>query len=230
MKQAIIAAIGFLVAAACGSAAAVPIVYSIYGSVDGELNGQSFSEAEFRLELRTDTVHTVTAIENGVTVYRNNQGTALLYLTRGKVTTVAHIAANQLFVRYDPTNGIVSFGTNGIGPYYPVSLGWCTVPLGCGKIGTGFPQNSILGALAQLTVAPNDLVFYPAAVRAQATQLRSAALLTGFMDACLAYNVTRLVCPSIPSTPIRTDQGNLYFQKQSLYGHGIFVAAEGSVL
>ena len=37
-------------------------------------------------------------------------------------------------------------------------------------------------------------------------------------------------CPSVPSLPIKTDQGNLYFQKQSVFGHGIFVAAEGSVL
>jgi len=82
-----------------------------------------------------------------------------------------------------------------------------------------------VGALAQLKAAPNDLVFYPAAVCAQATELRGPALLTGFMDACLAYNVTKLVCLSTPSTPIKTDQGNLYFQKQTLFGHSIFVAS-----
>jgi hypothetical protein len=230
MKQAIIAAFGFLIAAAGADAGAVPIVYSIYGTVDGELNGQAFSGAEFRLELRTDTVHTLNAIENGVTVYRNDQGTALLYLTRGTQTTIAHIAANQVFVRYDPTNGIVSFGTHGIGPYYPVSVGWCTVPLGCGKIATNYQDVTIVGALAQLKAAPNDLVFYPAAVRALATDLRGPTLLTGFMDACLAYEVSKNVCPSIPTTPIKTDQGNLYFQKQTVFGKGIFVAAEGSVL
>jgi hypothetical protein len=72
--------------------------------------------------------------------------------------TWLRIAANQVFVRYDPTNGIVGFGTHGIGPFYPVSVGWCTVPLGCGRIGTGAPDITILGALAQLKAAPNDLV------------------------------------------------------------------------
>jgi hypothetical protein len=230
MKQAIIAGFGFLMAAACGSAGAVPIVYSVYGTVDGELNGQAFSGAEFRLELRTDTVHTLTAIENGVTVYRNDQGTALLYLTRGSQTTVVHIAASQVFVRSDPTNGIVGFGTHGIGPLYPVSVGWCTLPLGCGAIDTSAPQITILGALAQLKAAPNDLVFYPAAVRALGMELKAPTLLTGFMDACLAYDVKNLRCPSIPTTPIKTDHGNLYFQKQTLYGKGIFTAATGSVL
>ena len=229
MKQAIIAGFGFLIAAACGSAAAVPIVYSVYGTVDGELNGQSFSGAEFRLELRTDTVHTVTAIENGVTVYRNDQGTALLVLTRGAVTTTVHIAANQVFVRYDPTNGIVGFGTHGIGPFYPVALDWCGLPMQCSPMGTG-AQITILGALAQLKAAPNDLVFYPAAVRALVTELRGPALLTGFMDACLAYDIKNLHCPSIPTTPIRTDHGNLYFQKQTVFGKGIFTAAIGNVL
>jgi hypothetical protein len=37
-------------------------------------------------------------------------------------------------------------------------------------------------------------------------------------------------CPSIPSTPIRSDHGNLYFQKQPVFGHGLFVAATGNVL
>src|SRR5258708_39930969 len=107
MRQGMIAAFGFLMAGACARAGAVPIVYSVYGDVDGELNGQPFSGAQFRLELRSDTVHTATKIENGVTVYENDQGNALLYLTRGSQTTVVHIAANQVFVRSDPTNGIV---------------------------------------------------------------------------------------------------------------------------
>jgi hypothetical protein len=141
-----------------------------------------------------------------------------------------HIAANQVFVRSDPTNGIVGFGTHSIGPLYPVSVGWCTLPLGCGKIDTSGPQITILGALAQLKAAPNDLVFYPAAVRALGMELKAPTLLTGFMDACLAYDVKNLRCPSIPTTPIKTDHGNLYFQKQTLYGKGIFTAATGSVL
>jgi len=97
-------------------------------------------------------------------------------------------------------------------------------------IAHGYLTLSIIGALAQLKAAPNDLVFYPAAVRALHTELRGPALLTGFMDACLAYDVSNLRCPSIPGTPIRTDHGNLYFQKQTLYGKGIFTAATGSVL
>src|SRR6266436_8823667 len=95
--------VGFALAVAIGGgASAEPIVYSIHGDADGELDGRAFSGAQFRLELRSDTVHTVTAIENGVTVYRNDQGHAILFLTRGAQTTVAHIAPNQIFVRYDP--------------------------------------------------------------------------------------------------------------------------------
>ena len=186
MRRAII--VGFALAVAIGGgASAEPIVYSIHGDADGELDGRAFSGAQFRLELRSDTVHTVTAIENGVTVYRNDQGHAILFLTRGAQTTVAHIAPNQIFVRYDPTNGVVGFGTHGIGP------------------------------------------FYPAAVEALATELRGRALLGGFLDACVSYDVINLRCPSIPGTPIKTDQGDLYFQKQTLFGKGVFTATVGRV-
>lgn len=222
--------VGFALAVAIGGAAsAEPIVYSIHGDADGELDGRAFSGAQFRLELRSDTVHTVTAIENGVTVYRNDQGHAILFLTRGAQTTVAHIAPNQIFVRYDPTNGVVGFGTHGIGPFYPVSLDWCGLPMGCGAIETGTPEITIVGALAQLKVAPHDSVFYPAAVEALATELRGRALLGGFLDACVSYDVINLRCPSIPGTPIKTDQGDLYFQKQTLFGKGVFTATVGRV-
>jgi hypothetical protein len=35
-------------------------------------------------------------------------------------------------------------------------------------------------------------------------------------------------CPSIPSVAIKTDRGDLYFQKQSIFGHGTFTAVVGA--
>jgi hypothetical protein len=217
-----------LLSTACRCGAAAPIVFSLYGAADGQLDGQGFSGAEIRLELKTDTAHTMTVIEDGVTVYRNDQGTALLHLTRDGQTEVVHIAPKQLFVRYEPTNGVVSFGASGIGPFYPAAVGWCTIPLGCGTVNTDSAIGSITGALAQLRADPNDIVFYSSPVRAQASELRGPTLLTGFMDACYAFDVANNRCPAIPSVPIKTDHGDLYFQKQSVFGKGIFTAVMGS--
>lgn len=207
----------------------VPVLYTLYGAVDGRLNGQAFSDALFRLDFRSYTAHTRTVVENGVTVYRNDVGQAVLVLTRGVQTTVVNIAPNQIYVRYDPTNGVVGFGSYAVGPFYPVSLDTCGAPP-CGPPATTSPEHSILGALAQLREAAQDSMYYSSAVPKLATQLRGPALLTGYVDACVSIVINPLPphCPSIPSVAIKTDQGDLYFQKQSIFGHGIFTAVVGA--
>ena len=230
MNRAITLALAFAAAAACGTSTAEPILFTVSGAVDGELNGQSFTDAKFRLDLRTDTSHTVAVVQNGVTVYQNELGQAELILTRGTQTTTAVIAANQIYVRYDPTNGVVGFGSFAIGPFYPVALNWCGVPMQCGAVDTTYPEFNILGALVQLKVDPNDKVFYSSAVPGLATQLKGPALLDGFVDACYSIdlNTTPASCPSKPTVPIKTNQGDLYFQKQSIFGSGSFTAVVGT--
>ena len=168
----------------------IPVLYSVYGVADGRLNGVQFSGAQFRLDFRSYTNDTRSVIENGVTVYRNDVGQAVLTLERGLSTTVSNIAPNQIFVRYDPTNGVVSFGSYAVGPFYPVALNWCTEPSGCPPIETNYPDFEILGALVQLRVSPQDSMFYSPAVPALATQLRGPALLGGFLYACLSFDFT----------------------------------------
>jgi hypothetical protein len=210
----------------------VPVLYTVYGAVDGELNGVAFSNAQFRLDFRSVTADVKTVVENGLTVYRNDTGQAVLFLTRGNTTTVANISANQIYVRYEPTTGVVGFGSYAIGPYYPVALNTCGGPP-CAKPPTteSFEgEGSILGALAQLREAAQDSMYYSAAVPKLATTLRGPALLGGFLDACVAirWNPLPPSCPNKPSVAIKTDQGNLYFQKQSPFGHGIFTAVTGA--
>jgi len=206
----------------------IRVLYSLYGVADGQLNGVPFSGAQFRLDFRSYTIDTKSVVENGVTVYRNDVGQAVLTLQQGLSTTVANIEANQIFVRYDPTNGVVGFGSYAVGPYYPVVLTWCTEPAGCPPIESNYPDFQILGALIQLHEYPQDSMFYSPAVPKLATQLRGPALLGGFLYACLSFDFTTLTCPSIPSTPIKTDHGDLYFQTQTAYGGGIFTSIIGA--
>ncbi|MBV8208465.1 MAG: hypothetical protein JO133_00220 [Burkholderiaceae bacterium] len=208
----------------------IPVLYSVYGVADGQLNGLHFSGAQFRLDFRSYTIDTKSVIENGATVYRNDVGQAVLTLQQGLSTTVANIAANQIFVRYDATNGVVGFGSYAVGPFYPVALSWCTDPATCSssQIGTGYADDMIVGALVQLREDPQDSMFYSPAVPHLATQLKGPALLGGFLYACLSFDFTTHTCPSIPSVPIKTDHGDLYFQTQSAYGGGIFTAILGA--
>jgi hypothetical protein len=233
MRQAITLGCALLAAATTvgsASAAPVPVLYTVYGAVDGELNGVAFSDALFRLDFRSVTADVKTVVEGGVTVYRNDTGQAVLFLTRGTTTTVANITANQIYVRYDPTNAVVGFGSYAIGPYYPVALNTCGGPP-CGPPPTtGGPEASILGALAQLRESAQDSMYYSPAVPKLATTLRGPALLTGYVDACVSIVVDPLPphCPTKPSVAIKTDQGDLYFQKQEVFGHGIFTAVTGT--
>ena len=208
----------------------VPVLYTLYGTVDGTLNGVAFSDAELRLDFRSYTADVKAVIENGVTVFRNEVGQAMLFLTRGPATTVANIAPGQIYVRYDPTNGVVGFGSYAMGPFYPVSLDWCTQPTGCGPFATNSAESTLVGALGQLHFSPQDKMFYSPAVPALATQLRGPALLTGYLDACYAIVTYPLPphCPSPAPAPIKTDKGDLYFQTQSTFGSGIFTAVVGA--
>ncbi len=207
----------------------IPILYTVHGSVDGQLNGVAFSDAQFRLDFRSYTADVRTVVENGVTIYRNNTGQAVLFLTRGNTTTVANITANQIYVRYDPTNGVVGYGSYAIGPYYPVALNTCGQPP-CGPPQTTSAEGSILGALAQLKEATQDWMYYSPAVPKLATTLRGPALLTGFLDACYSISFAQLPpsCPAKPGVAIKTDQGDLYFQKQDIFGGGVFTAVVGA--
>jgi hypothetical protein len=227
MKRTIVsglASLGFLLYAAC--ATAVPIVYSFYGAGSGQLGGLAFSEAQIRLDFKTDTATTVTVIENGATVYRNDQGQAVFVLSQGPMTQVAQIAPNQIFVRYDPVNRLLTFGSYANSLFYPISLAWCapqpqcvSMPLLIGDIG------SVVYALGDIATNPSDSVLYPPAVAALATDLSGPALLTGLVTACavpLAYS-GGWNCPSTAPTAIQTDQGDLYFQ-ESRVGMGIFTA------
>jgi hypothetical protein len=228
MKRAIVMALwaGWLLLGAV-SVEAAPIVYSFYGVASGQLGGVPFSEAQIRLDFNTDTATTVTAIENGATVYRNDQGQAVLVLSQGAMTKVAQIAPNQVFVRYDPANRLLTFGSYANGLYYPISLAWCVPQPQCVSMPWLIDDiGAIVYALGDIATNPSDSVLYPTGVAALATDLRGPALMTGFVTACgvpLSYNPGGWNCPSTAGTAIQTDRGDLYFQ-ESRFGMGIFTA------
>ena len=217
MKQ--IIAVGFALVfglAANGSARAASVVYTLYAVTDGKLGSQTFSQAQVTITFRGDTNNVTTEKGQGAVVYRNDQGEATVTLTQRASKSVAHIAAGQIYVRYDPENGAVGFASFAVGPTYPIYLdggGFSNCIYGQQCL---YPFNQIVSALADVAGYGLDQAFYSTNLEALSTNLRNSTLLTGYVDSACVPPAPSVAC----SSAIQTDLGDFYLQYS--YGRGIF--------
>jgi hypothetical protein len=231
MRQALALGCAVAALAAYGPARAEPIVYTAYAVTDGQIGSWTFTQAQVALRFLGDTRNTYTATEGSAAVFRNDVGFASITITQGAQSVVAHLAPHQVYVRYNPLYGSAGFGSFKVGPLYPIVLS-CDDALTCDPSQTvasgSNPGGEILPALTDVFAAPGDAVYYsPDLAELLATDLRGPTLLTGYVIACANYDFTNGDCPSAPSQPIVTDQGNLFFTGQYESGKGIFRAVVG---
>lgn len=198
------------------AADAKPIVYTLYSESNSvssvQLNGNTLSGL-IKLQFKSDTSNTTQAQENGVTVWRNDNGDAWVTISQGSQKTVAHILPNQVYVRYDPTNGVVGFGSYASGIGYPLTLN-CQ----------GYQCNGYVGGTVGglVDINTNSATNYAPDVAGLATHLLGPALLTGFVSYCVGS--TAASCTS-PAAPIQTDLGPLrIFAGSRNVGSGVFTA------
>ncbi len=210
---------------------------SLLDSRSAEVRGRpqlftSSMPSQVTIAFRGDTRNVSMETAPGTAVYRNDQGEATVTLIQGASKSVAHIAAGQIYVRYDTKNGTVGFGSFATGPTYPITL-VCDEFSGedCTSVGKPqqdfVPYNELVAALADIK-GTGDASRYSADVSALLpTGLTDSTLLTGVVSACaVAYNLTD-ACPSSPATPIRTDLGDFYLQDQNFGSGGIFTVVVG---
>ena len=198
-----------------GPAHAATVAYTGYAIADGQLGTWNFSQAMVTIRFVSDTRNVTTFTENGVTAYRNDAGYATVTISQGTTSVSAHIAAHQIYVRSNPTNGSAGFGSYAVGPYYPLVLS-CYGNTTCDPAYLiGGPDGEILPALADITLAPADTVFYSPALMQVESDLKGPALLTGYTIACAYYDPNNFSACQIPSSQaISTDHGNLVFTDQ----------------
>jgi hypothetical protein len=208
-----------LLGVAATAAAGKPVVYTLYSesnSVGSVWLGTTLLTGLISFQFKSDTSNTIQTTEGGVTVWRNDSGEATFTISQGSRTTVAHIKSGQIYVRYDPTNGIVGFGSYAAGITYPMSLNCQGDPC------TGY-SGGVVGGLADIKV--NSATNYAPDVSGLATDLRGPALLTGFVTYCPVGVPTS--CTS-PAAPISTDLGPLrIFSTGKNIGSGVFTALVG---
>lgn len=226
MKQLIGAGV-VLVLAMCGDASAAPIVYSIYTVTDGQLGSLKFSSAPVTLTFRGNTEDVSMNTSGGVVEYRIDEGHATVAVTVLGSTTVASIDPGQVYVHYLVQAGVIGFGSNSVGPYYPLTLACNQNPADCTYPGgTHFSRTQIVSAIADVLAAPADSSSYSTAVLALPETLTRSTLLTGAVNACAVPYVFQAgspPCASPPATPIHTSQGDFYLQDQNT-SKGLFTA------
>jgi hypothetical protein len=193
-----------------------PVVYTLYTVSDGMLGAESFTEAKLTITFRGDTRNIQTATVNGATVYTNHIGTATVAVTQGGKTTVAKFADQQVYVRYDVTNGLVGFGS-GISATFPITLGCGIADCTAGTLGNSYYyQDGISAVLADAAVNSADRNLLTQRVLTQHATLSRNSILTGYTLACaVPYTLNaanNFVCQSAPSSPLATDHGGFYLQ------------------
>ncbi|MCY0855024.1 hypothetical protein [Cupriavidus sp. D39] len=213
--------------AVSGIARAEPVVYTLHAVTDGKLGSQAFSQAQVVLTFRGDTRNVTIQTESGGVVYRNDQGEATVALIQDGKKSLAHIAAGQIYVRYDTTNGVVGFGSLATGPTYPLALSCQTAIYAITDCfgENGYTQHAEYSHADQIVSAladTNQSILYSFS-SALPTSLTDSTLLTGYVSACAAgYPINSYICPSPPAVPIRTDLGDFYLQDQGYQDKGIF--------
>jgi hypothetical protein len=222
-------------AAGLGTTAAVcasPVVYTVRTVASGQLGSTVFTDARLTISFAGDTRNVRTTTLNGAVVYTNSRGVARVSIaTLDGHTFHATFKAGEIYVRYDTQLGLVGFAS-AIGLAYPMIVG-CSDPFVCSDIGQtdGFTifahYDGIATELADVAANPGDSWSASAATLDLPTNLSQPTLLTGHARACSVAFSSDASCPSAPSLPLHTDQGNLYvldpgFQSQEFGTSAIF--------
>jgi hypothetical protein len=205
-------------AAGLGTATAVcasPVVYTVRTVASGHLGSVNFTDARLTISFAGDTHNVRTATVNGAVVYTNSSGIARVSIARLDGRTFhATFKAGEIYVRYDTQLGLVGFAS-AIGLAYPIIVG-CSDPFVCSDIGTTdcytifAHYDGIATELADIAANPGDSWSASAGTLSLPTTLSQPTLLTGHARACSVAFASNGSCPSAPSQPLHTDQGDLY--------------------
>jgi hypothetical protein len=205
-------------AAVLGTAATVhasPVIYTVRTVASGRLGSVSFTDARVTISFVGDTKNVHMTAVGGAVVYTNSSGIANVGITGLDGGTVhATIKAGQIYARYDTQLGLVGFAS-AIGLAYPIIVG-CPDPFVCSDIGTtdGYTifahYDGIATELADIAAHPADVWSASTDTLNLPTSLSESTLLTGHPRACSVAFASDASCPSAPSKPLHTDQGDLY--------------------
>jgi hypothetical protein len=199
------------------------VVYKLTTVTDGQLGSTAFQSAIVTIVFEGDTRWVTSETNsNGAKVYQNSKGTATVKVVQpGGKTTVAEFLPGQIFARYDVTNGVVGFGSTS-GGTYPFAIDCQGTDCSKGdwdNCCTDGVSVNIPGVLAAAAVDSSFSIYASSATFRLPSNLSQSTLLTGYVNACFAYD-SGWNCPAPPpSALLQTNRGEFFVRDLSQAGN-----------
>lgn len=180
---------------------AKPITYHGYLITDVALGGHLYNRAQVHLSFDADA-STAVPFSSGHG-FMNATGHARVTVTSGGHSVSATLKPGQIYVYWDIDKASVGFGSTAGGTGYPLSItahqDW-----------NGVVENSLVGAVADLTLIPADSTFYTAETATLATDLTNETTLSGAASSCVAFDPVTSTCSNFNPVALQTSRGPFY--------------------
>ncbi len=185
-----------------------PITYFGYTIADVSLGNDFYPAAQVYLTYDAEA-SAVVPFNNGPTShgFMNSSGNAHLTVVSGQHVASADFAPGQIYVYYDVGSASVGFGSTAGGPAYPLTIS-------ANQDFNGLVENSLVGAVSDLTVTPANALNYSPETASLATDLTNVTLLAGAADSCVSFTPLTSACFGVTAIPLQTSRGPLLLLQQ----------------
>jgi hypothetical protein len=181
-----------------------PISYHAYLISDVTLGAHQYKGAQVYLTFNADA-STVAPFSSGHG-FENAIGKAHVLIVQGSRAVSANFAPDQLYVYWDIDNASVGIGSNtsaGAQSGYPVTIT-------ANRDSNGLTENSLVGAVSDLTLTPAKAANYTAGTATLATDLKNATTVSGAVSSCIGFDPGTSTCSSLTPVPLKTNRGDFY--------------------
>jgi len=189
-------------ASTSGTNSAHPITYNGYWITDVALCGHLYKRAQVHLSFDADA-STAAPFSDGSHGFMNATGNARVTVTSGRNVFSARLNPGQIYVYWDIDHASVGFGSTAGGRGYPLSIT-------ANPDYNGLVENSLVAAVADLTLVPADSTFYTTETANLATDLTNATTLSGAASSCVAFDPVTSACSNFKPVALQTNLGPLY--------------------
>ena len=189
-------------------AAGSPNTISYYGYLISDVTLGSNHYAGAQIYLSMDSVASKVVAFSSGHGFRSDSGSAHVTIVSGQRVTLADFEPGQIYVYYDIDHAIVGFGSKaGNGSResgYPLSITANQYP----QDSSGLVENSLVGAVSDLTLTPAHASNYTLATSSLQTDLKNATVLNGGASSCQGFDPATSTCSGLTPIPLRTNRGD----------------------
>jgi len=192
-----------------GLTSANPITYYASVITDVTLGRNHYPGAQVYLSMDADTS---TVVPFGSHGFKNATGNAHVAIVTGTHIVTADFNPGQIYVYHDVDHASVGFGstTGSTESGYPLSIT-------ANSDDDGLVNNSLVGAVSDLTLTPANAANYTAATATLSTNLKSPTTLSGAASSCIGFDPTTSTCSTQTPIALKTNRGDFLISQPYLH-------------